>query len=118
MSTFRKIVVGGVAAAMLVTTAGVGVAKTFRVKATSSDSWKKVHTYIGKGDTVRWSNPDSEAHDLTAYGGGWKMSQQLEPGATAKKRFKKKGTFRYRCVIHSGIVGGACKGMCGFVHVL
>jgi plastocyanin len=118
MSPFRKILVGGLSAALLVTSAGVGVAKTYTVKATSSDTWKKVHTYIGKGDSVSWKNPDSETHDLTAYGGGWKMSEQLPPGASAKKRFKKKGTFRYRCVIHSGIVGGACKGMCGFVHVL
>jgi plastocyanin len=118
MSPFRKILVGGLSAGLLVASSGVGVAKTFSVKATSSDAWKKVHTYIGKGDTVKWKNPDSETHDLTAYGGGWKVSQELAPGDTAKKRFKKKGTFRYRCVIHSGIVGGACKGMCGFVHVL
>ncbi len=118
MGTFRKVVVSGISAALLVTAAGVGVAKTFTVKATSSDTWKKTHTYIGKGDTVRWTNPDSEAHDLTAYGGGWKVSEELSPGESVKKRFRKKGTFRYRCVIHSGIVGGACKGMCGFIHVL
>ena len=118
MSTLRKVIVGGVATALLVSMTGTGLAKTYTVKATSSDAWKKVHTYIGKGDTVKWKNPDSEMHDLTAYGGGWKMSEELQPGDTAKKRFKKKGTFRYRCVIHSGIVSGACKGMCGFVHVL
>ena len=118
MTTARKILVGCIAAALLVTMGGVGLADTFTVRATASDTWKKVHTYIGKGDSVRWKNPDSETHDLTAYGGGWTVKEQLAPGDTYKKRFRKKGTFRYRCVIHSGIVGGACKGMCGFVHVL
>lgn len=110
--------VGGLSAALLVSTTGVGLAQTYTVKATSGDAWKKVHTYIGKGDSVRWKNPDTETHDLNAYGGGWQMSAELAPGDTVKKRFRKKGTFRYRCVIHSGIVSGACQGMCGFVHVL
>ena len=114
----RKVLVGGVTAVLLASTGGVGLAQTYTVKATSSDAWKKVHTYIGKGDKVVWKNPDSETHDLNAYGGGWRMSEELSPGESVKKRFKKKGTFRYRCVIHSGIVGGACDGMCGFVHVL
>ena len=105
------------ATVMLLSTTGVGYAKTFTVKAQSDDSWKKVHTYIGKGDSVRWKNPDSETHDLTAYK-GWKTTKQLPPGASYKKTFKKKGTYAYRCAIHSGIVGGKCQGMCGFVHVL
>ena len=70
MSTLRKLVVGGLSAALLVTTAGAGLAKTYTVKATSSDAWKKTHTYIGKGDSVKWTNPDSETHDLNAYGVG------------------------------------------------
>jgi len=118
MSTARKVLVGGVTAMLLVSTGGVGIAQTYTVKATSKDAWKKVHTYIGKGDKVVWKNPDSETHDLNAYGGGWRLSEELSPGERVKKRFKKKGTFRYRCVVHSGIVGGACDGMCGFVHVL
>jgi plastocyanin len=118
VTPLRKFVVAATAAALLVTTAGAGLAKTATVKARSNDTWKKVHTYIGKGDSVRWKNPDTEVHDLNAYGGGWKLSEELSPGESVKKRFKKKGTFRYRCVVHSGIVGGKCQGMCGFVHVL
>jgi plastocyanin len=118
MSAFRKAVVGTLSAALLISTSAPGLADTSTVKATSRDTWKKTHTYIGKGDSVRWKNPDSETHDLNAYGGGWKMSAELAPGDNAKKQFRKKGTFRYRCVIHSGIVDGACQGMCGFVHVL
>jgi plastocyanin len=81
------------------------------------DKWKPVHKYIGKGDTVKWTNVDDTRHDLTAYGGRWSFAADLDPGESAKKRFKKLGTFKYRCVIHSGIVDGKCQGMCGFVHV-
>ena len=117
MRTTRKILVGGIVAGMLVSSGGVGLAKVYTVKATASDTWRKEHTYIGKGDRVVWKNPDSEGHDLTAYGGGWRVSEQLDPGESYRKRFKKTGTYRYRCMIHSGIVGGACDGMCGFIHV-
>lgn len=110
--------VSAVTAVLLVSFGGVGLAKTYSVRAQSNDTWKKTHTYIGKGDSVRWKNPDIELHDLTSYAGRWDVSQQLNPGDTFKKRFKRKGTYSYRCTIHSGIVGGKCQGMCGFVHVL
>lgn len=118
MTTTRKILISSFAAALLLAMSGTGFAKTYTVRATSSDEWRKVHTYIGKGDTVTWKNPDSDLHDVTAYGGGWTLSTDLEPGDSVKKRFRKKGTYRYRCSLHSGIVGGKCQGMCGFVHVL
>lgn len=117
MTRLRKAFVAGIAAVLLVSLAGIGLAKTYTIKARSNDTWKKVHTYIGKGDTVKWKNPDSEMHDLTSYNGSW-VSEQLQPGDSFKKRFNKKKTYFYRCAIHSGIVGGKCQGMCGFVHVL
>jgi plastocyanin len=91
--------------------------KTKKVKATATDLWKPTHLYIGKKTRVKWTNPTSEIHDLAAYGGGWSFTANLDPGETAQRKFKKKGTFKYRCVRHSGIVGGTCQGMCGFVHV-
>jgi plastocyanin len=114
----RRIFVAGLASVLLVSMTGTSFAKTYRVKARGNDTWKKVHTYIGKGDRVVWKNPDSEVHDVTRYAGRWKVSKRLEPGDSFRKRFKKKGTYSYRCTLHSGIVGGKCQGMCGFVHVL
>jgi plastocyanin len=114
----RKTLIAAIAAILLLSATGVVLAKTYTVRAVAGEKWRKVHTYIGKGDRVNWKNVDDELHDLTAYGGGWKVSEQLQPGDAFKKRFRKKGTFRYRCAIHSGIVAGACQGMCGFVHVL
>src|SRR5688572_31185485 len=117
MSSAKKAFVTATALVLLLTMSGTGWAKTYTVKALSGDKWKKVHTYIGKGDSVRWKNPDSEMHDLTSYNGKW-ANVQLQPGDSFKKKFGKKKTYFYRCAIHSGIVGGKCQGMCGFVHVV
>ena len=113
---FRRSVLALVVGSLLLGSAGSVVADTAKVRARSNDTWRKVHTYIGKGDRVKWSNPDSEMHDVTFYRGS-SFSAQLPPGDTVKKKFRKKGTALYRCTIHSGIVDGACQGMCAFVHV-
>jgi plastocyanin len=117
MRPAKKAFVAGTAMVLLFTMSGTGLAKTYTVKATSSDKWKKVHTYIGSGDKVTWKNPDSEMHDLTSYNGKW-ANETLNPGDSFRKKFSKKKTYFYRCTIHSGIVGGKCQGMCGFIHVL
>ena len=106
-----------VAGSMLFAGGGPVSADTGRVKARANDTWRKKHTYIGKGDRVVWKNPDSEQHDVTFYRGS-SFSAPLPPGGRVKKKFRKKGTLLYRCAIHSGIVDGSCQGMCGFVHVL
>ena len=116
----RKRTVGTILAGGLLTLALAAPAPAAiqRVKAVDGDKFKPVHKYIGKGDTVVWKNRDNTMHDVSAYGGGWSYSAQLQPGQRTKKRFKKRGTFRYRCNIHSGIVDNQCQGMCGFVHVV
>jgi plastocyanin len=114
---FRRSVLALVAGSLLLGTAGTVVADTAKVKARSNDTWRKVHTYIEKGDRVKWSNPDTEMHDVTFYRGST-FTTQLQPGDTARKKFRKKGTSLYRCTVHSGIVDGKCEGMCAFVHVL
>ncbi len=113
----RTAVTAAALSASLLLSGGVGEAATKRVKAKPNNTWAKVHTYIGKGDKVVWKNPTSDQHDVTFYRGS-RWSRQLAPGTRVKKRFKKKKTYLYRCVIHSGIVGGRCQGMCGFVHVV
>ncbi len=104
------------AAVLAVSMGGVVLADTAKVRARSNDTWKKLHTYIEKGDKVKFSNPDTEQHDVTFYRGST-FSAQLPPGEAVKKKFRKRGTAAYRCTIHSGIVEGGCEGMCGLVHV-
>lgn len=105
-----------VSAAVILSLAGVALAATRSVKA-KGEKWKPVHTYIGKGDKVKWTNKTSKTHDIKGSG-GLRVSEVLSPGESVSKKFGKLGTFRFRCVRHSAMVGGKCQGMCGLVHVV
>jgi plastocyanin len=113
----RKLLAILVGLALALSLTGIAVGATSRVRA-SGERWRPKHDYIGRGDRVRWTNPTSRTHDIKAYGGGWRYSKILPPGSQATKRFRQRGTYKYRCVRHSAIVGGKCRGMCGFVHVV
>ena len=107
------LVLGGT---LLLGSVGVAVAATTTVRA-KGERWRPLHSYIGRNDTVRWLNPTSRVHHLKAYGGVWTFSKVLDPGGSVSRRFKERGTFQYRCVRHSAVVGGTCEGMCGLIHV-
>jgi len=113
----RAMMALGLAGAVALGSMSGTMAATKKVRA-KGEKWRPVHTYIGRGDQVRWVNPTQRVHDIKAYGKGWKFSKILQPGQKATRKFKKRGTFRYRCVRHSGIVGGKCQGMCGLIHVV
>jgi plastocyanin len=112
----RRALAAMVGVAMLLGSFGVASAATSKVRA-KGEKWRPVHTYIGRNDTVRWTNPTNKVHDVKAYGGGWSFSTVLDPGESAKRKFKQRGTFKFRCVRHSAIVSGGCQGMCGLIHV-
>jgi plastocyanin len=90
---------------------------TFGVRATSN-RWRPRHTYIARGDTVRWRNPSSRRHTIKAYGGNWSYFRRLPRGEARARRFFSFGTYRYRCTLHSTLSSGSCSGMCGIVHVV
>jgi plastocyanin len=85
----------------------------------ADEKWKPKHAYIGRGDRIRWKNPTSRIHDVRAYdkGTNWDFYRVLSPGESTLRKFRKRGTFFYRCARHSGIVSGKCRGMCGVIHV-
>jgi plastocyanin len=112
----RRVVSLLVGGAVILGSVGVAGAATSRVKA-KGEKWKPLHTYIARNDKVKWTNPTNKVHDLKAYGGGWSFKRILDPGESATRRFKQRGTFKFRCVRHSGIVNGQCQGMCGLIHV-
>jgi plastocyanin len=112
----RRVMSALLVGALVLGSVGVAAAATSRVKA-KGEKWRPLHTYIGRSDKVRWTNPTSKVHDVKAYGGGWTFSRILDPGESATRRFKQRGTFKFRCVRHSAIVSGKCQGMCGLVHV-
>lgn len=107
-----------IVAVMMVALLAVGVvALTKTTRATSDDRWKPRSIDIGRGDRVRWTNPTEKIHNVKAWGGTWTFFERLSPGESARKTFKRRGTFRFRCTLHSDIVSGKCQGMCGVVHV-
>jgi plastocyanin len=115
----RSFFVAAVAVVMVVVLAVVALAATKRVRATSDRRWRPKIADIGRGDSVRWRNPTNRTHDVTAYdkGADWDFSRVLSPGESVSRQFGTRGTFFYRCVRHSGLSGGRCRGMCGKVVV-
>lgn len=102
---------------VIVAVSGVAFAATKVVKATSADKWSPAHLYIAKGGAVQWKNPSSRVHDLKSTSANWSYKRLLDPGEQAKRTFENTGFFKYRCLRHSSLVNGVCKGMCGFIHV-
>jgi plastocyanin len=78
--------------------------------------WSPSAVSIERGGVVKWRGV-SKYHDVIAYGGNWSFHKSLPVGATAKKRFTRTGTFRFRCTYHSTLIGTTCTGMCGSVQV-
>jgi plastocyanin len=112
----RPLFVAVVAVLIVVLMAVTALAITKRVRATPDRRWRPKIADISRGDRVRWTNPTGRTHDVTAYG-GWSFSSVLSPGESVTRTFNSRGTFKFRCVRHSGIVGGKCQGMCGRVVV-
>ena len=91
------------------------VRATKTVKAIGT-GWTPTTVRISTGDAIRWK-AISNTHTVTAYGGNWHFDQNLPMGAVLRHTFRRAGTFRFRCRIHSTLVNGRCSGMCGRVVV-
>ncbi|HEX2426249.1 MAG TPA: cupredoxin domain-containing protein [Actinomycetota bacterium] len=59
---------------------------------------------ITKGTKVKWTNRGTVNHTTTSNSGVWD-SGPLAPGQTFSRLFKRAGTFRYHCSIHSTMHG-------------
>ena len=101
----------------LVLTPGASEGARARVKATSNRTWDPDFRHILKGDKIIWKNPTGIDHTVTAYRQNWDKNTRLDPDERTSKRFRKTGTFKYRCRIHSTLSDGECSGMCGEIHV-
>jgi plastocyanin len=56
---------------------------------------------IAQGTVVRWVNRGDVTHTTTSNTGLW--DETLSPGETFRRRFRRVGTFRYHCTIHSSM---------------
>jgi plastocyanin len=59
---------------------------------------------VTAGDTVTWTNADTETHTVTAEAGAF-ASGNLDTGATFSFTFTEPGTYPYRCDIHIEMQG-------------
>ena len=82
----------------------------------SSPHWSPSVTRIAHGTTIEWLAVTNH-HHIAAYGGNWRFNHALPNGASVNRRFATRGTFLFRCLIHSSLVNGVCQGMCGKIIV-
>jgi plastocyanin len=122
MTTRRWIAATAVAALSVVLLAPASLGDTSRFKAqgcANDPHWEPGARQITTGDKIAWKNPTQCDHTVTAYSGRWSKNTVLSPDESTGKRFRKAGTFKFRCMItgHSAVDGGKCTGMCGRVRV-
>jgi plastocyanin len=63
------------------------------------------HVTVKIGQTVRWTNGDAVAHNVTAKKGADFASDSLSRGETFDAKLDKAGTIAYVCTLHSGQKG-------------
>jgi len=125
--TTKLILVLALVAGSVAIAAPANAVPTRTAKAAAGDRWQPgtVHLFRqnGKG-IVKWKNPTNRVggHDVKSFNKGstWNLDRTFlrnNNGSTAKKTFKKAGTFWFRCTIHSAKVNGEFTGMIGKVRV-
>ncbi|MGH2723889.1 MAG: cupredoxin domain-containing protein [Actinomycetota bacterium] len=117
---WRRVLAIGIALVLVVAMSAVALAAVQKVKAVDGNKFKPKHAYIERLDKIKWVNKDNITHNVksTNLKKNWKYGPKtIKPGESVSRKFKKLGTYIYRCTLHSAIVSGVCEGMCGFVHV-
>jgi plastocyanin len=56
---------------------------------------------VSKGTTVKWTWKGDNPHNVVGKG----FNSGVKTSGTFSRKFKKAGTFKYRCTIHSGMKG-------------
>jgi plastocyanin len=78
--------------------------------------------HVKKGKRIKWTNKGTGPHTVTF----WKKPKKsgaksftLAEDESKKRKLRKVGTYKYRCVIqaHSSVSDGRCSGMCGKVRI-
>ena len=108
MKTLLRIaMIAAFAFALVVPTASaeqpLGTIETHRVRMVDGNVFQPGRITIARGDRVRWINRASVTHTTTSNGGLW--NETLQPGERFSRRFRRAGTFGYRCTIHAGMTG-------------
>jgi plastocyanin len=103
------VVLAAVVAGSLVVVPGASATTGARVRPAAPRVTKRVNVVdfafmpksvtIAKDTYVKWVNASGRTHTTTSNTGLWNRS--LAPGGVYKRQFRVRGTFRYRCTIHS-----------------
>ena len=86
------------------------------VSTTAGFKWKPHAVSVAKGTKVVWKAVTG-THTVTAWKGRWSKSTTIVQGTSTSFVFRRIGVYRFRCLFHSTLVSGVCRGMCGRVTV-
>lgn len=67
---------------------------------------------VSPGDTVTWTNTDSDVHNVIAFDNSF-ASPALNQGDTFSFTFQTAGTYEYRCTIHPWMLANVVVGQAG-----
>jgi plastocyanin len=115
----RVALAAGLVCLLLVSTLGVALADTFRVRGLFDGGrylWQPKARSIAVGDTIRWKAVEGN-HNVKSRGANWSYFRNLPQGTSVARTFNRRGTFRYYCTIHGSVQNGVCSGMCGRIVV-
>ncbi len=127
-STTRRAILVGIVVVVTVLSGAPSWSGTSRISAAGSPgawTWEPSVRRIARGDRIVWRNPTGATHRVTAYGGKWSKDAPIYPGETTRKRFRRRGLYKFRCTVGEGSpaahstlnADGICSGMCGRVRV-
>ena len=85
-------------AVLAVAAPALGAGASVRV---ADDVFKSSTVRIHKGQTVTWRWTGKHPHNVKFHG----FASHVQVNGTFRHRFRKRGTFRYVCSIHSGMRG-------------
>lgn len=98
-------------------TSGIADAVTVGVRGAVGNVWTPKVSRVAPGTIVRWRAVNA-IHKVKSRGANWSYFRNLPKGTSIARRFNRRGTFRFRCTLHSHVMpGGLCHGMCGSIVV-
>jgi plastocyanin len=115
LAMLRRVAVGGVVAAALVGAQVLPAQATTTITA-RCNFFSPASVTVTHGSTVTW-RAGCRSHTVTSYSSNWSKDTTLQTGQSTSRKFRAKGTYKFRCRFHSSVSGGVCSGMCGSVKV-
>lgn len=104
------ILVAAVAAATVLAMSSISLGATKTIKG-AGVSWLPAKRTIAVGGRIVWK-ATSGRHTVTSYrqrsgrrGRKWRKNVVIDQGEATKKRFKRPGVYRFKCIFHEGMTG-------------